>query len=240
MSTRFKDIPGYIVLSAIALLALVVFGVVKLVTTDFSSKSDFEKVFGYKTPEDMIAAQRAFDEEVKRQMLLLGPIGEVVQKAEGGDAEAQYNLGNIYLYGKDSQLPDYFQAWGWFNKSAGQNYAPAQYQIGHMIANGFFSGTNNEAAEWYLKAAEGGDQWAQRHVGEIYLHLWGEQFGLKRDIEAAYFWLSLGTEGYDPYSDFVEHRKAAESYLSEEQVQKLKKRIDEWKASHPVDTKKYR
>lgn len=234
MSTRLKDIPGYIILVALALLALVVFGVLKLVTTDFSRKSDFEMVFGYKTPDDMLLAQKAFEESIERQILLLGPIGELIQKAEGGNAEAQYNLGNIYLYGRGSQERDIAAAWTWFNKSAAQYFAPAQYQIGHMIANGHHQGGPQKAAEWYLKAAEGGDQWAQRHVGEIYLHLWGEEFGLKRDIEEAYFWLSLGTEGYDPYSNFVEHLKAAEGHLSETQLQKVKQRIDEWKAGHPA------
>jgi uncharacterized protein len=101
----------------------------------------------------------------------MGENGDVFKKAEAGDAEAQYHIGNFYLYDNKSQSRDEPEAMKWFRKAADQKYAPAEYQVGRMYANGFSVGVNqNEALRWYRMAAEGGYDWAQIHLGEIDMH----------------------------------------------------------------------
>ena len=50
-------------------------------------------------------------------------------KAEQGHADAQYRLALMYDYGEEVEQ-DYAQAFKWYQKSANQGYANAQYNIG--------------------------------------------------------------------------------------------------------------
>ena len=55
--------------------------------------------------------------------------------AEQGNANAQYNLGFMYINGLG--IPqDYAEAAKWFRKAAEQGYAGAQYNLGLMYGNG--------------------------------------------------------------------------------------------------------
>jgi TPR repeat protein len=49
--------------------------------------------------------------------------------AEQGDAEAQYNLGNAYHYGR-GVAQDYAEAVKWWRKATEQGSATAQYSLG--------------------------------------------------------------------------------------------------------------
>ena len=60
---------------------------------------------------------------------------ECKQKAEQGDANAQYNLGWMYDNG-ESTLKDSKQAFYWYKKSAEQENANAQQNLGWMYDNG--------------------------------------------------------------------------------------------------------
>ncbi len=55
--------------------------------------------------------------------------------AEQGNANAQYNLGFMYINGLGVPL-DYAEAAKWFRKAAEQGYAGAQYNLGLMYGNG--------------------------------------------------------------------------------------------------------
>jgi len=55
--------------------------------------------------------------------------------AEQGDAAAQYNLGQMYRFGK-GVIQDYAEAVKWYRKAAEQGYALAQNNLGYMYANG--------------------------------------------------------------------------------------------------------
>ncbi len=56
--------------------------------------------------------------------------------AEGGDAEAQFNLGLIYDSGRGVPV-DYAQAARWYRRAAKQGYAPAQYTLGLLYVGGY-------------------------------------------------------------------------------------------------------
>jgi TPR repeat protein len=88
--------------------------------------------------------------------------------AEKGGAQAQYNLGVMYLMG-EGVPKDAVQAAQWNRRAADRGYARAQYNLGAMYANG--EGVPKDAvqaAQWYSKAADQGDAQAQYYLGLRY------------------------------------------------------------------------
>ena len=76
--------------------------------------------------------------------------------AEGGDAEAQNNLGFMYYYG-EGVPQDYKEATKWYRLSAEQGNAMAQYNLGNSYYNGEGVPQDyKEAVKWQRKAAEQG------------------------------------------------------------------------------------
>src|SRR6267142_1445523 len=85
-----------------------------------------------------------------------GPVPELIQHAEGGDAQAQFELGRAYEDGKGVPQDD-DRAVEWFRKSAQQGNAQAQNSMGVMYAQGRgVQGDRGEAIRWYRKAAKQG------------------------------------------------------------------------------------
>lgn len=85
--------------------------------------------------------------------------------AEGGNAEAQYQLGRCYEngWGVEQDAP---QALKWYGKAIRQNHAEAQNALAHCYAYGI--GVNqdyNEAIQLYRQAAEQGLASAQYVMG---------------------------------------------------------------------------
>lgn len=79
---------------------------------------------------------------------------ELVRKAEAGDAEAQYNLGQCYENGQVG-IKDNKEAVKWYTKSAEQGNAKAQCNLGGWYYNGTgVAKDEKEAVKWYTKAAE--------------------------------------------------------------------------------------
>ncbi len=91
----------------------------------------------------------------------------LIEKAEGGDAEAQFNLGVAYDNGEGVR-EDHKEAVKWYRKAADQGFADAQYYLGKM----YYRGTGvlkdyKEMMKWYRKAADQGFEPAQIELGEI-------------------------------------------------------------------------
>src|SRR4029079_2561248 len=79
------------------------------------------------------------------------------EKAEKGDADAQFTLGMMYYEGR-SVPRDYVESARWFRKAAEQGHAIAQYALGAIYENGRgFPKDTAEAARWYRKAADQGE-----------------------------------------------------------------------------------
>lgn len=114
--------------------------------------------------------------------------------AESGDPEAQYWLGRIFEYGKLLPL-DKQKAAYWFQKSADQGYAPAEY-----ILCGQRAGTDNLEHERCLwRAAEAGVPEAQFWIG---VFLRDNRFGVT-DKVASLQWFRKAAEGgnVDAYAE---------------------------------------
>jgi TPR repeat protein len=56
-------------------------------------------------------------------------------KAEKGDANAQYHLGDCY-YNEQGVPQDFNEAVKWYRKAAEQGHAAAQHTLGHCYKNG--------------------------------------------------------------------------------------------------------
>ena len=80
----------------------------------------------------------------------------LVERAEKGDADAQYNLGVCYYNGY-GDTKDYGEAVKWYRKAAEQGHADAQNNLGVCYYNGYGVAQDyGEAVKWYKKAAEQG------------------------------------------------------------------------------------
>jgi len=64
------------------------------------------------------------------------PDQALLKRAQGGDVQAQVEVGKIYLSGAKGLPVDYFTAYDWFHKAELKNDAEAFYQIGRMHQNG--------------------------------------------------------------------------------------------------------
>lgn len=87
------------------------------------------------------------------------------QGAEGGDADAQTDLGNFYLQGR-IVTRDMAVARGWYEKAAAQNQANAAFVLGQIHWNGDGVVKDNaKAARFWRIAYEHGREDAALHLG---------------------------------------------------------------------------
>lgn len=92
-------------------------------------------------------------------------LSDLKARAEKGDAEAQFNLGERYHDGQGIEQ-DYAEAFKWARKAAEQGYAPALNAVGKMYYNG--KGVTQDypdAFKLFRKAAEQGHAVAQINLG---------------------------------------------------------------------------
>jgi uncharacterized protein len=111
----------------------------------------------------------------------------VRQRAEQGDAAAQWNLG--FMYSSGQGLPqDDGQAVEWYRKAAEQGNAGAQ----HSLALAHFKGRgtaqdSGQAAQWNRRAAEQGFVKAQFNLAQLCFH----GSGVPQDYAEAHKWMNL-------------------------------------------------
>ncbi len=113
--------------------------------------------------------------------------------AEQGVADAQYNLGKMYYFGKGVPQ-DYKTAVKWFTLAAEQGIAGAQTNLGLMYYNGEGVPQDDKSAlKWYTLAAEQGDAPAQFNLGLMYAN----GYGVPLDNKTAVKWYTLAAEQGD-------------------------------------------
>ena len=115
------------------------------------------------------------------------------EKAEQGDAEAQFNLGLMYEEGQ-GVLRNYKEAVKWIRKAAEQGFAKAQCYLGVMYHNGKGVPKNYmEALEWFSKAAALEHAESQYWLGVMYDY--GK--GVTQNFIEAYAWYLLAKANGD-------------------------------------------
>jgi len=122
---------------------------------------------------------------------LEGYSAELLQKAEKGDAKAQYNLGMCYDptgggIGEVERNPE--SAFKWYRMSASQGNSYGQYNLGRCYSMGTGVEVNHkEAVKWFRKSAEQGNGWGQSCLSTAYNN--GD--GVAKDYEEALKWALL-------------------------------------------------
>jgi TPR repeat protein len=151
--------------------------------------------------------------------------------AEQGFAEAQLQLGHLYLDGHGVPQ-DYVLAALWYRKAAEQDDTAAQsslaelYESGHGVPRDYA-----QALAWRLKAAERGDAWVLHSLGLFYYR--GQ--GVPQDYAEAYFWYDLAAASAT--DDFHAERLAkdrdeAASHLTPADLSREQERARKWFEEH--------
>ena len=115
------------------------------------------------------------------------PIGDLITRADRGDATAQTVLGIMYLRG-EQVAPDTHKAADWLLRAAEQNYFIARYALGTLLCPSCVPEPDwREAAARFRDAAERGQALAQTNLA----HLLKEGRGVARDPAQALMWYEI-------------------------------------------------
>lgn len=108
----------------------------------------------------LFAAAAAAETKTKQMPTAAAALWE---KAEQGDARAQYRVGRLCERGGDGEAQSDARAAEWFGRSAAGGYAKAQLALGRMHEYGRCGVERSEAKalEWYRRAADQGQARAQ-------------------------------------------------------------------------------
>ncbi len=153
--------------------------------------------------------------------------------AEQGYAAAQYDLGDLYLFGHGVHV-DYVQGVTWFRKAAEQGYPAAQTDLAHFYLTGKYVPQDYaQAVYWYSTAAKRGNPDGQAVLGTLY----EEGRGVPQSYTEAYFWMSLaaanpelaGTYSFLAKEDADERDRIA-AHLTRAELLKVQDRTLKWAA----------
>lgn len=147
-------------------------------------------------------------------------------RADAGDAQAQFILGESYSAGYCVQK-DPAAVFGWYRKAAEGGVTGAQFHLGLLYFEG--SGIPQDytvAHGWLLKAAEGGDAAAPVLLGTIY----EAGVGMPEDPVRAYMWYSIGAAQGD--EEARQRRDGLAGELEPGQVAEAQQMARDWWAGH--------
>lgn len=142
-------------------------------------------------------------------------IKSLMESAEQGHADAQYNLGIMYYKGK-GVAQNYAEAARWYRKAAERGHSLAQRNLGRMYDSGEGMPRDfAEAAKWYRKVADHGIADAQYYLGIRYYlgdglpHSdskairWFRKAAKKGHAKAQYFLGWMYAHGQGVHQDYV-------------------------------------
>jgi hypothetical protein len=150
-------------------------------------------------------------------------------KAETGDAKAQYNLGRCYANSL-GVARDMAEAVKWYRKAAEQNNAQAQVALGGYYE---FNVQDDpwhikEAMQWYRRAAQQNDP-----TGQLLLGSWCE---ILHNYVEAYMWEYLAfMHGGDSASSAIQHMSSMARFMSPSQIDEAKQLAREFKPQKASD-----
>lgn len=178
-------------------------------------------------------------------------IDPLLKRAGEGDMQAQYELGQLYLEGKDVKQ-DIKEASKWMKKAAKQGHVKGAYEMGRRYELGIGVRQNYmTASSWYkLAASYGNDPQAQFALGELFFkgkgvpHSYGEarewyEKAANKGHPIAQFLLgAMYQEGWAVEKDLIEAYKWYSLSMSqEERVQKASKQYKPTRARDAVAAK---
>lgn len=93
----------------------------------------------------------------------------LLQAAQHGDANAQFQMGDLFMTGR-GVTRDPAAAASWYRAAALQGHAVAAGNLGVLYANGWGLPQNDtEAVNWFQKAASAGDAGGENNLGSMYI-----------------------------------------------------------------------
>ena len=108
-----------------------------------------------------------FKENMEKAQVDIFGGSKVLEKAENGDTEAQFEMGFRFFEGR-SNPQSYKNAFFWWEKAAAQGEARAQYNLGFCYLEGIFVDKNQEKAiEWLTKSSNNNNKKAQELLAKI-------------------------------------------------------------------------
>jgi TPR repeat protein len=151
---------------------------------------------------------------------------ELRQRAEQGEADAQFRLGVMYERGRG--VPQsHPEAARWYRLAAEQGYASAQSWLGFMYSSGLgVPQSHPEAARWYRLAAEQGYASAQFSLGLMY----ERGRGVIQDYVEAYKWYNLATAADNPFAPGSRDRVMQR--MTPAQIAEGQRRSAEWRPTN--------
>lgn len=165
--------------------------------------------------EDAVAAEERGDHATA--VRLFRPL------AEAGNANAQLELGTLFLLGFGVPQND-VEAIKWFRLSAERGNANAQDALGFAYYRGKGVPQNLvEAAKWFRRASEQGLDNAQNKLGLMYEN--GE--GVPQNFVLAHFWLNLAAA---QDAVFVLNRARVAAIMTPAQIAEAQKLARDWKS----------
>lgn len=114
----------------------------------------------------------------------------LMEKAQAGDAEAEYRIGWSYFTGKGVSV-DYKEAARWLRLSAAQDFPDAEFALGYAYEHG--TGVRKDAREavrYYTAAAKHANSTAENNLASMYQH--GQ--GVRKDLHQAAAWYQRAAE----------------------------------------------
>jgi TPR repeat protein len=107
--------------------------------------------------------------------------------ASNGSAEAQFELGIMFEYGKGVAQDDAMAA-RWYEKAAAQQFTEAQYRLAVLYDNGWGMKTDKKKAfRLFEAAAKSGHELAQHDLAMMYFG----GTGTPKNLVQAYKWLQI-------------------------------------------------
>ena len=114
-------------------------------------------------------------------------LAEVVKRANANDANAQFELGSRFNYGRGTPK-NVREALVWLRRAAQRGQIDAQRLLAVKLYNGYDVETDyEEALRWTQRLAESGDAPGQMMLGSMYAN--GE--GGPRNLVRAYMWYDI-------------------------------------------------
>ncbi|MBI4384324.1 MAG: sel1 repeat family protein [Nitrospinae bacterium] len=127
----------------------------------------------------LIPLQRCFESKSDAELFTM-----LQKKADGGDAEAQYELGIIFADGQ-GVTRNFKKGMEWLQRSAKGGFPLAQFCLGSIYFNGRgVQRDDTEAVEWFKKATEQNHLDSQFNLGVMFENGWGVQ----RNVDKALCW----------------------------------------------------
>ena len=210
-------------MKVVALAACVAVALLALMRTGepphFASAPVDKAVADSPTTDELIARLRA-------KFRATEDLDDLRVRAEQGNAQAQLNLGNMYVNGRGVPEDD-VEAVRWYRLAAEQGNAGAQGMLGAMYAEGDVVPQDYaEAVRWIRRGAEQGNAWAQGMLGALYAQ--GDV--VPQDNVSAHMWLNLAAAQStgEARALFVEGRDRLTESMAREDLSEAQRRAREW------------